>query len=771
MSDALPDAIGASPHMSASSPLVIRIAKHAVLIALFAVAAVLGIASGVVFVFAADLPQISALDDYAPSTITRVQARDGDVIGEFATERRVVIPYERIAPRLRQAIIAAEDEDFEKHVGLSIPRIVIALVRDMLEGRKAAGASTLTQQLAKNLFLTPEKTWERKIKEALIAIQLEKRFTKDEIFALYANQIYLGHGAYGVEAAARVYFGKSASDLNLEEAAMIAGIIQLPSRQSPYVNMENALRRRNYALSRLAAEGYVPAADADAAKKRPIVTVGLRSESDSIAPWYVEDVRKYLEAKYGAKALYESGLTVRTPLDPTLQRAANVALQEGLRRLDKRHGWRAPTLNVAASGLDRYTHPRWERPMQDGDVVPAVVTKADATSIQVRVGALSGWIDKAGYAWTRRAAATQVVKAGDIVSVRLAAYDPRMPPSAGMFLGSLEQTPQVEGAVIALDNRTGQVLALVGGFDFERSKFNRANQAARQLGSTFKPIVYTSAIDRGYTPSSIIQDTPVSYPAGAGRPPWTPGNYDGRFLGPITLRHALEHSRNVPAVRIMDALGVNQVIGYARRFGFEGPLPPYLPIALGAAEASLVEVASAYSVFPNQGVRMRPYQVLGVSDRDGNVLEENRPEPTDAIRADTAFVLTNLLQGVVQRGTGAKAASLGWPLGGKTGTTNDYTDAWFIGFDPDITVGVWIGYDQKKNLGHGETGGQTALPIWMDIMRAWIGKRTEKPSFAQPGNVIVVSVDKATGAQTDAGTPNAIPEVFISGTQPGAAVR
>ncbi len=758
--------------MSASSPLVIRVAKHAVVLALFAVAALLGTASGAVFVFAADLPEISALDDYSPHTITQVQARTGEIVGEFATERRVVIPHEQIAPRLRQAIIAAEDQDFEKHVGLSIPRIVIALVRDVIEGRKAAGASTLTQQLAKNLFLTPEKTWERKIKEALIAIQLEKRFTKDEIFALYANQIYLGHGAYGVEAASRLYFGKSAKDLALEEAAMIAGIIQLPSRQSPYVNMDAALRRRNYALTRLAAEGYVSEAEAEAARQRPIVTVGLRAESDSIAPWYVEDVRKHLELAYGAKALYENGLRVRTPLDPVLQRAANAALQEGLRRLDKRRGWRKVTENVAATpGIAGYRHPRWDRPMSSGDVVPAVVTAVEATRIGVRVAERSGVIDKMGFAWTRHANASQLVRVGDVIAVRLAESAPAKAPGDGAFAATLEQTPLVEGAVMAIDNRTGQVLALVGGFDFERSKFNRAVQAARQLGSTFKPIVYTAAIDRGYTPSSIVQDSPVSYPAGAGRPPWTPGDYDGRFLGPITLRHALEQSRNVPAVRLMDALGVNQVLGYARRFGFEGPLPPYLPVALGAAEASLQEVVSAYSVFPNQGVRMKPYLVLGVSDRDGNVLEENRPEPTDAIRADTAFVLVNLLQGVVQRGTAAKAAALDWPLGGKTGTTNDYTDAWFVGFDPDITVGVWIGHDLKKPLGNGETGSQTALPIWMDIMKAWIGTRNEKPSFAQPGNVLFVSVDKVTGSQTDATSPDAIPEVFISGTQPGAAVR
>jgi penicillin-binding protein 1A len=743
---------------------VLRIARQAGIIALFVVAAVLGIASGVIFAYAGDLPQISALDDYAPSTVTRVHGARGEVVGEFAIQRRDVIPYEAIPANLKNAILAAEDSEFEQHFGLSIPRIVVSLVKDIIERRKAAGASTLTQQLARKLFLTDEKTWERKIKEALLAIQIEKRYTKREIFTLYCNQMYFGHGVYGVESASRLYFDKSAKDLALEEAALIAGILQGNVRQSPYVNMEAALRRRNYALGRMAEVGYISQEEAEAAKKTPIVVRGEPSGQPSVAPYFLEEVRKELEGRYGAKQLYENGLSIETALDLRLQEAANRALDDGLRRLDKRRGFRKPRRNVVTEGhaVDAFEHPRWDRAVREGDIVPAVVTSIDAAGIHARIGSLRVLIDRKGFAWTGKAAA-QLVTRGDLVEARLAALD----KDAGTAAASLEQPPAVEGAVLALDNRTGQVKAMVGGFSFERSKFNRATQAYRQVGSAFKPIVYTAAIDRGYTPVTILMDTPASFSGGAGQPAYSPGNYDRKYEGPITLRRALEDSRNIPAVRVMEQLGPRQVVAYARRLGLESPLPPYLSVALGAAEATLVEMTSAFSVFPNQGVRMRPYSVLKVTDREGNVLEENRPEPRDAIRADTAFVLTNLLRGVVQRGTATKAAALNWPVGGKTGTTDDYTDAWFIGFDPDITIGVWVGLDQKKPIGHNQTGSEAALPIWIDVMKAWIGDRTDAPRFEPPGNIVFVAVDKGTGNAVLEGAPGAISEAFISGTQPG----
>jgi penicillin-binding protein 1A len=742
---------------------IIRIARHAGIVLLFALATVLGLSSGVFFAYAGDIPKIYALDDYAPSTISRVYGARGEIIGEFAIQRREVIPYEGISPKLKQAILAAEDATFEQHFGLSIPRIVVTLVKDILEQRMAAGASTLTQQLARKLFLTDEKTWERKIKEAILAIQIEKRYTKNEIFTLYCNQMYFGHGVYGVQAASRLYFGKSAKDLTVEEAALIAGILQGNVRQSPYVNMEAALRRRNYALTRMAEVGFISPAEANAARAKPIVLRGEPSTPASPAPYFLEEVRKELEARYGAKQLYENGLSIQTALDLALQEAANRALNEGLRRIDKRHGFRAPRRNVIAEGhaIDTFKQPRWDRPMRDGDIVTAVVRSADADGIEARAGALKVSIDKKGFSWTSKAG-DKLVKPGDLIEARLAAVS----TAAQTATAILEQPPLVEGAILAIDNRTGQVRAMVGGYSFERSKFNRATQALRQVGSSFKPIVYTAAIDRGFTPASLIVDAPVSFSAGAGQPPYSPQNYDHKYEGPVTLRHALEQSRNVPAVRVMDQLGARQVIAYARKMGLTSPLPPYLPVALGAAEATLAEITSAFAVFPNQGVHMQTYSVLKVTDRAGNVLEENRPEPKDAIRADTAYVLTNLLRGVVQRGTAAKAASLNWPIGGKTGTTDDYTDAWFVGFDPDITIGVWVGLDQKKTIGRNMTGSEVALPIWMDVMKAWIGDRKDPPKFEPPGNIVFVSVDNS-GASTDAATPGAISEAFIAGTQPG----
>ncbi len=744
---------------------VVKLARRAVIIALFVVAASLGIATGVIFAYAGDLPQISALDDYAPSTITRVFGSRGEVVGEFAIQRREIVAYEAISPKLRQAIMAAEDSGFEQHFGLSIPRIIVTLIKDIIERRKAGGASTLTQQLARKLFLTDEKTWERKIKEALLAIQIEKRYTKREIFALYCNQMYFGHGVYGVESASRLYFGKSARDVTTEEAALIAGILQGNVRQSPYVNMEAALRRRNYALGRMSDLGFITAAEAESAKKLPIVLRGEPTAQASVAPYFLEEVRKEIESRYGAKRLYEHGLSIQTGLDVALQEAANRALDEGLRRIDKRRGFRKPRRNVLTEGhaIDTFRNGRWDRAMRVGDVVPAIVTVPDGDAVQLRAGTLRVTIDRKGFAWTTKTMGTQIVTRGDLVDVRIATID----PASNVATGTLEQAPAVEGAVLAIDNRTGQIKAMIGGYSFERSKFNRATQAYRQVGSAFKPIVYTAAIDRGYTPATILMDSPASFPGGAGSPVYAPMNYDKKFEGPITLRRALEDSRNIPAVRVMEQLGPRQVILYARKLGLESPLPAYLAVALGAAEATLTEMTSAYSVFPNQGVRMKPYGIMKVADREGNILEDNRPEPRDAIRADTAFVMTNLLRGVVQRGTGAKAAALNWPVGGKTGTTDDYTDAWFIGFDPDITLGVWIGLDQKKPIGHNQTGAEAALPIWIDIMKAWIGNRTNPPTFEAPGNIVFVSIDKGSGSATAPGTPGGISEAFIAGTQPG----
>ena len=762
---------------------VIRFARNAVIAALFLTAAGLGTLTGVVFAYAGDLPQISALDNYNPSTITRVYGADGQGIGDFAVERRLVVGYDEIAPDLRMAIIAAEDGDFNSHFGLSISRIAVTVARDVFEfvtdrirGRtsRPAGASTLTQQLARIVlpeavgFYEGEISLERKIREAIVAIQIEKRYTKREILTMFANQMYWGHNAYGVEAASRLYFAKSAKDVSLEEAAMLGGIIQGNVRQSPYVNMDAAVRRRNYTLERMAAEDFITVEQADEAKARPIVVRGEPRQPPSIAPYFLEEVRKHLETRYGAKRLYESGLTVRTTLDPALQDAANRAVAAGLRRIDKRRGYRRATRNVLAEKqtVQGFTHDRWGRPMTAGDVVPAVVTAAGrsgtAGGTKLRVGRYQAELTKDSLAaWPRTPSATAFA-VGDLIEVGLTSIN----EAAGQAVVTLEQTPLLEGALVAIDNKTGQIRAMVGGWSFNRSKFNRAMQAYRQLGSTFKPIVYTAAIDRGLTPATLIVDQPVSYPAGSGEL-YEPQNYDHKFEGPVTLRRALEQSRNIPAIKMMEEVGPPTVVSYAKRFGFSREFPPYLPIALGAGEGTLLEVTSAYTVFPNRGVRARPYFIQSVTDRQGNLLEEGRIDQVNVIRADTAFMMTSLLQGVVRRGTAESASSIEWPLAGKTGTVDENTDAWFIGFDPDITVGVWTGLDAKKSIGANETGAVAALPIWMDFMKAYVAARSEAPTFVAPENIVFLAVDRATGTVVPSHTAGSITETFIAGTQPG----
>jgi penicillin-binding protein 1A len=750
--------------------LVVRLGLQAAIVALFLIAAFLGTTAGLLFAYRGDLPRVTALDEYRPSTITRLLARDGTVVGEFATERRVVIGYDDIAPVLRQAIIASEDAEFETHFGLSVSRILVTAVKDVVFGQRF-GASTITQQVARDLFLQEEylkggiyartgrRGLERKIKEMFLAMQIERRYTKPEILTFYANQMNLGHGAYGVEAGARMYFGKSARDLTLDEAATIAAIIQTPARLSPFVNPDRTLaRRNNYVLRRMTNEGFITEEQARDASQRPIVLKGQPTPERSIAPYFVEDIRKRLEQKFGADALYQAGLIVQTTLDAELQEAANAAVDRGLRRLDKRRGYRRPERNVLAEkkvGLDEFTSERWGRTIAAGDIVPALVTAVPAAgatgAVRIRIGASEMELPRAAFAWTRKTPQT-AFSVGDVIEVEVLSLEDGLPATL-----MLEQQPRLEGALVAIDNRTGQVRAMVGGFSFVRSKFNRATQAKRQVGSLFKPILYSAALDRGYTPVSVFVDEPVSFDAGAGQPPYAPLNYDRKFEGPVTLRRALEQSRNIPAVKAMAEIGPADVMSFAKRFGFPGNHPPYLALALGAAEAPLDQLTSAYSAFPNQGVRMAPYSIVSISDRHGNLVEEHRPEPHESMRADVAFVMTNLLRGVVQRGTATAANTLEWPVAGKTGTVDNNTDAWFAGFDPDVTVGVWVGYDEKRPIGSTETGASAALPIWVDFMKAYIEKRGDRknpPAFEAPGNIVFVTLDSG------------IAEAFISGTQP-----
>ena len=772
----------------------------------FAIVALLGVLSGALFAYSPDLPEISELDGYTPGTITRIHDRSGVLIGEFATERRLILSYDEIPELFRNAIIAAEDGDFFNHVGFNIPRIILTMVSNITKGDlTAAGASTITMQLARNVTLKGEslgleKTWQRKLREAYYTFHIEKRYTKREILTLYVNQMWLGtssHSAYGVEAASRLYFAKPAQELELGEAAMIAGIHQTPSRQSPLVNIELAQSRRDYALQRMATEGYISPEEASEAMAQPIRLAERTARSNSIAPYFIEEVRQHLEKEYGVTRLYEDGLNVHTTLDARLQVAANKAIANGLRTHDKRQGFRTPERNIldeadieadteaAKQALLSYKDSRWVLAMGADDIVPAVVTSVDRDVIQVRFGPYTTTVvpkglralpsgGTEGFRGIGRTPANQLVRPGDLIEIKITTLDTT--DSNGNELAKptieagLEQEPLAEGALLAIENQTGRILAMVGGYNFERSKFNRSTQAYRQLGSLFKGVLYAAAVDQGFTAASIVQDEPVSYDVGPDQDPYEPTNYDLTYEGPITLRRALEKSRNVPAVWIMKQIGPETVVDFARRLGFTSPIPPFLSVALGSAESTLLEVTSAYSTFPNRGTRMVPYQIERIVDRTGDVLETSRPVPQDALRPDTAYIMVSLMRGVVQRGTGVRASRLGWPLGGKTGTMDEYTDAWFVGFDPDITVGVWVGYDEKKTLGDAEEGARVALPIWIDFVRAHIDDREAPQGFLSPNNIVFRSIDPATGDVTEPWSRGALQETFIAGTEPGAAL-
>lgn len=744
--------------------------RRAVVTSLFVTAILGGALLGVFFAFESDLPQVTSLEDFQPNIITRVFAADGSVLGEFAIEKRVVVAFKDIPPVLRNAIVSVEDADFWKHLGINPWRVPGAALANLRSGRLEQGFSTLTMQLSRLLFLTPEKTYERKIKEVILAFQIEKSFTKEEIFTLYCNQVYFGNGNYGVEAESQFLFGKPIRDLTLAEAALLAGLPQNPARLSPVDFPERALHRRNHVLDRMAEEKYVTAEEAEAAKELPL---GLRVRKDppTIAPYFLEEVRKYLEKEYGSQRIYQGGLRVHSTLDPGAQRAAVRALRKGLRGLDRRaRGFVKPEATILRDGAfpDPIRLDEWDWPFAEGDVVRGVVLASERSLALVQIAEYRARVGPAEIAWTGRTNVAEVLPRGTIAPFLVRSLSEQGGRKEARVV--LDQEPKVEGALLALDVKTGAVKAMVGGYDFERSKFNRATQAMRQVGSAFKPIVYAAAIEKlGWTAATIVVDVPVSFPDPWRKTVWTPQNYDYRYLGPIPVRKAVEQSRNVPAVKTLQAVGIEAGIEYARKLGLAGELPPFLPIALGAGEATLTEMVSAYGAFANQGLRMKPYLIARITDRDGNIIEEARPQARDAIRADTAFILTSLLRGVASRGTAARAARLRRPIAGKTGTTNDFTDAWFIGFEPSLAAGVWVGFDEKKDsLGKDQTGAHAALPIWMDFWAAVV-KDTPVEDFAIPGNIVFVPVDEM-GQPGYPGTPGVRMEAFVAGTEPRAVV-
>jgi len=685
--------------------------------------AAVGAAAGLLLVYSTDLPQVEELERYRPSSVTELYDGKGRVIGTFALQRRVIAAYDDYPDVLRNALVSIEDKDFYRHSGVNVWRIIGAAYRDLESGGKVQGASTLTMQLARNLFLSPDRSFYRKVQETLLAIQIERRFTKPQIFTLYANQIFLGHGAYGYEAASEYYFSKPAKQLKLEEAALLAGLPKAPQYYSPVTHPDRALKRRNLVLNAMLEDGKITAAQAAQARSKPIV-LDLQKDPNSLAPHYVEEIRRYLEAKYGSDQVHESGLRVYTSLDTDLQKAARQSLLDGLAAYERRHGWRGKLANVIAQGekIDKYADPDWDEDPEVNGYTHALVAAVSAGPAEVHFGRRTATLSQTDVAWTKLKLA-DILHAGDIVYLKVLALD-----ADGKAKVSLEQDSGTEGALVAIDNATGEIKAMVGGRDFNLSKFNRATQALRQVGSSFKPYVYTAVIDQGGSPDDTIVDAPITFQTASG--PYSPHNYDGKFEGTITLRRALAQSRNIPALKLADRIGIHTVIDYAHRFGVTANIPAYLPVALGSAEITPLEQTSAFSVFPNDGVRVAPRYITRVTDYEGRILEEDYSDIKDVVSSRTARIMTSMLREVVLHGTAVAAAKMPYPLAGKTGTTNDFTDAWFVGFSPSLTCGVWIGYDEKKSLGAKETGARAALPIWMQFMNAALAGK--EPGEFQP---------------------------------------
>jgi penicillin-binding protein 1A len=713
------------------------------------------------------MPVVKGLADYQPAIITRIYDRNGVPFAEYSIQKRIIVPKRDMAPVLIQAIIATEDSQFYKHGGIDPKAIVRAAAKDIMERKKAQGASTLTQQLAKQVFLTPEKSFRRKINEAFLAVQIEKDFTKDQIFELYANQVYLGHGAYGVEAASRLFFGKHAKELTLSEAALIAALIRSPMTYSPISHPERARMRRNYVLGRMLKEGFIDTVQYQQAANAPISLGTYKEAAPKVGAYFAEQIRQYIEnsERYGVEELYTSGLKVHSTLDLTVQEIAEHAVQRGLRRFDKRRGFRKPGRNLVAEGLDpeTYRDPSWSNePHVTDRLYPAVVLEATKSQLVVRLNRDRLEIDPAGWAWTRRKTLDDFLKRGDVVHVIL-----QKDEKSGAEKWALDQMPLVQGAAVVIDVKSGEVRALVGGYDFAHSKFNRAVQSRRQTGSAFKPFVYGAAFEKGLTPADTLFDAPVAIPVGTAI--YSPKNYHGRYAGIVTIQRAMELSINVPAVKTFMMVGTEGVIDFTRRLGVTADLPPYPSLALGAAGISPLEMTAAYNVFPNNGVYVKPRFITRIVDQTDRLLEEQLPEIREATSPQVAFETAYMMKGVIDRGTAYAAHRLARPIAGKTGTTNGYTDAWFIGFSPEYTIGVWVGYDDpSRSLGGGATGADVPLPIWIDIFKQFEERemRVARKDFEPPPGVVVIPMDLHTGRRGVGPCGRVVMQAFIAGQEP-----
>ena len=730
------------------------------------------------------LPDLSVLESYEPALSTKVLDDNGRIVREMGTEKRTIVTYDQIPVDLRDAILATEDPHFFKHGGVDVRGIIRSVKENALNifrRRKLHGGSTITQQVARKLVLHPLQTLQRKFAEWYVSIKIEKKYSKERIFEMYCNQFELGPGASGVEAAARLYFGKSIGDLTLEESAMIAGLYRGPTLYSPYRNPALALERRNHVLTRMEEEGFITPARAAEGRKIPINVLPLGREDNDFGAYFFDEVRRAIVEKFGEDALYQGGLKVTTTLNATWQKFADEAVAAGLRRYDKRHGWRRDKVNLLldetfrASGrtLESYRLKSWATPrLDEGDIEEGIVLEVGPKEARVNVKDYAVKLTNEGAEWAVPSRTlTVILKRGDVVPVMVKSISEDKKEA----VATLEQEPQAQAALVAIDPRTGQIKAMVGGSSFRRTQLNRATQTARQAGSSMKPYIYTAALEHGFTAASRIVDEPTDFKDPWTGSVWTPKNYDRKFKGTLTLRTGLEESRNVITAKILDSISPQTAVDYCKKFGLTATLYPYLSLALGTFEVNLTEMVSAYGVFPNKGIRIRPYFISRVEDRDGNLREENTLQAEEVISPQTAYLMTNLLEGVVQRGTAAAASVLlnDSPLGGKTGTTDNFSDAWFIGFSPSLCVGVWVGKDDNTTLGNREEGAVAALPIWMDFFSRVL-KDTEKTSgadsgaeeFEVPPNIHYVAIDRKTGLLATSICKWRFMEAFLEGTEP-----
>lgn len=734
----------------------------------------------VYFYFVGGLPKISTLKDYRPLIVSTVYSDDNRKIAEFFTEKRIVIPFSGIPEKLAQAFIAAEDSRFYEHPGIDFLGIFRAMIKNIEAGAITQGGSTITQQVAKSFFLSPERSYSRKIKEAILAYRIDNSLSKQEILYLYLNQIYLGHGAYGVEAAAQNYFGKSVGELTLAECAMLGGMPQAPSRYSPLKNYNLAKQRQIYVLNRMVDNGFVSNFEATKAMEQKLNVKQRRSLYVDEVPDYTEYVRQYLVGKYGREAVYSKGLRAYTAANVEMQKAARLAVTRGLNELDQRHrGYKGPLRKLADDQIEAFcatiAQELIQNPVVNGRVVKCVVVSVDEGSkrVFVRIGKEHGQINVSHMQFTPKVdpedsseqpqagLAGDVFRRGDVIQVKVIGKS----HDSTLWDVAIDNHSTVEGALLCMESETGFVKAMVGGREFKESQFNRALQSRRQPGSAFKPIVYAAALDKGYTPATTIIDSSLILTDTTGAIKWKPKNYEEKFYGATLFRTALEHSRNVVTIKILKDIGVDYVIAFAKKLGIQSPLTRDLSLGLGTSGVSMLELVRAYAVFNNQGGRVKPIFITKVVDRDGNVLEKTEPESEKVLEKSTAYIMTSLLQGVIQRGTGQRVKALGRPAAGKTGTTNDLNDAWFLGYTPRYVAGVWVGYDDRKSLGAGETGSRAASPIWLEFMQA-AQKNEPIKDFSVPEGVVFAKIDIDTGLLAIPESINTFFECFKEGTVP-----